>query len=354
MADGYIGMDKKECFECCFLDVGQGSSSVIYLGDGEAIVIDCGPGRSKETLKFLKRYVSNIKALIFSHNDSDHINGASGVLAEYKGMIEWIYILDDGKYEKIIAILESWDPEDRPKALRTEYGADGRGIIFDESEIKIEIIYPSMHANVSAQKAGSRRANQTSAIIKLTCGQKCVVFSGDATIEAWEYLSNIYLQEKPFECDVMTIPHHGGRITSGSEEYETQKRLYSQIIKPKYGIISVGTANPYNHPCFEGISAMIESGVEVLCTQMTAKCCDDLEEIRGVNRIITQPSLSSRKEDRTKSGKSRNVACVGTITAEITPDEIKINQLDRHRRNIEFFSKISSFKSLCGKHNLRN
>lgn len=336
-----------QCFECLFLDVGQGSSNVIYLGDGKAIVIDCGPGNSKEVLSFLKRYVTSIRALILSHNDSDHVNGVAGILAEYKGMVDYIYFLDDGKYEKIIGVLESWDEQFRPIPLRAESGIDGRGVVFDEDGIKLEIIFPDLIGNLTAQKAGNRRANQTSAILLLTFGKKRIVYSGDATIEAWEHLSNHYLAEKPFRCDIMTIPHHGGKITSGQDELMKQKKLYSEIIKPQYGIISVGSANKHKHPCPDAISALTESGIEILCTQITPRCCSDLEEIRGVNRIIAQPSCSSRNKQVTCSGKSKNVACIGTIAVEVGSEKVFIRQLKTHQQNKELFSKLPSFASLC-------
>ncbi len=340
---------KKNAFECWFLDVGQGSSSVIYLGDGEAIVIDCGPGRSKQTLRFLERYVDSIKALIFSHNDSDHINGAVGVLANFFDITERVYFLADGKHEKVVGLLKTYDPERKLSTLRLEHAIDGRGVIYNKGGIKLEVIYPGFTSTLKAEKAGSRRTNQTSAILKLTCGKKCVVFSGDATIEAWEHLSEKYLKEQPFRCDIMTIPHHGGKITPQKNELDVQKKLYSEIIKPEYGIISVGSNNLYNHPCPGTISVLIESGVEVLCTQMTSQCCSDLEKIREASRIITQPSLSSREKKTTISGKSKDIACLGTITAEVSPEEIKINQLKTHQQNKKAFSNITTFNSLCAR-----
>jgi len=340
---------KEKSFECWFFDVGQGTSSVIYLGEGQAIVIDCGPGRSKQALQFLHKHVSNIKALIFSHNDSDHINGATGILGNFVDIVEKIYFLADGKHEKVLGLLNTYDPEKKIPCERLEKSSSGRSVILNEGNIKLEIIYPGFLSNLEAEHSGSRRANQTSAIIKLTCGEKCIIFSGDATIEAWERLAKEYLKEQPFECDVMTIPHHGGKITSGHNESKAQKKLYTKIIRPKYGIISVGTSNDDGHPCPETISAMIESGIEVLCTQMTPQCCNNLEEIRGVNRIIAQPSLSSREKAKTQSGRSKNVACLGTISVEVNPKEININQLKTHRQNMELFRQIPTFKPLCSK-----
>ncbi|MFC1677351.1 ComEC/Rec2 family competence protein [Planctomycetota bacterium] len=340
-------VDEHKTIECWFLDVGQGSSNVIYLGNGEAIVIDCGPGRSKQTLRFLERHVDSIKALIFSHNDSDHINGAVGVLTNFFDIIEHIYFLADGKHEKIVGILNTYDSKDKLPKSRLEYGVDEKGVIYNDGEIKLEVIYPGFISNIGAEKAGTRRANQTSAILKLTCGKKRVIFSGDATIEAWEHISEKYFKEQPFHCDIMTIPHHGGKMTSQKNELDVQKKMYSEIIKPEYGIISVGTCNRDEHPCPETISALIDSGVEVLCTQMTSQCCSDLEKIREESRIITQPSLSSREKKTTVSGKSKDIACLGTITVKVSQEEIKIDQLKTHEQNKKIFNKITKFNSLC-------
>lgn len=344
-------MDKNhkpyEDFECWFLDVGQGTSNVIYLGDGQAIVIDCGPSRSRQTLHFLNKHVSNIKALILSHNDSDHINGAAGLIGNYIDIIEKIYFLADGKHGKILELLNTYDPDKKILRERLEKNSNGSKIIYHEGNIKLEVIYPGIISNLEAENAGRERANQTSAILKLSCGKKRIIFSGDASIIAWEHLTKDYLKEKPFKCDIMTIPHHAGKISSGTKDLEAQKKLYTEIIKPQYGIVSVGTINNHGHPCSETISALIESGVFVLCTQMTQQCCSDLEAIRGINRIIAQPSFSSRKKLTTISGKSKNVACIGTISAEINPKEIKINQLKIHKQNMKLFSKSKVFDPLC-------
>ena len=340
-------MDNRDVFECLFLDVGQGTSNVIYLGDGDAIIIDCGPSYSRQALSFIKRHVTSIKALILSHNDSDHINGAEGILADFNEIIDSIYFLNDGKYDKVWGLLDSYDPNGNINTQRLEAGDDGRGLIYSENDFSVEVIYPGFKNNFVAKDAGSRRANQTSAVIKMSFGEKRIIFAGDATIEAWRFLSKNYFKDQPLKCDVMTIPHHGGKISSGSKELEAQRELYSKIIKPQYGIISVGTSNWFNHPCQEALQALVDSDVEVMCTQMTPQCCQQLEDVRGVNRIIAQPALSSRELQKTGGSKSKNVACVGTITAEISRQEVKIKQCGNHRSNKEQFKKIQSFKPMC-------
>ena len=85
--------------ECWFLDVGQGTSNVILLGGGRAIVIDCGPRGSRETLAVLTRYVDTIEALIISHNDADHdyntprimkfAHGLAGTIIRYSHLLHY-------------------------------------------------------------------------------------------------------------------------------------------------------------------------------------------------------------------------------------------------------------------------
>jgi beta-lactamase superfamily II metal-dependent hydrolase len=86
--------------ECYFLDVGQGSSNVILLGNRRAIVIDCGPA-AHVPLRLLHRYVDQIVALVVSHNDSDHHGGAAGIVAAYPRAIDQVYFLQDRPVEQI-------------------------------------------------------------------------------------------------------------------------------------------------------------------------------------------------------------------------------------------------------------
>jgi beta-lactamase superfamily II metal-dependent hydrolase len=70
-----MSTEKISCI-CYFLDVGQGTSNIVYLGDGRAVVIDGGVS-SGVPLQFLNRYVKAIEALVISHNDKDHQPGPS-------------------------------------------------------------------------------------------------------------------------------------------------------------------------------------------------------------------------------------------------------------------------------------
>ncbi len=210
----------------------------------------------------------------------------------------------------------------------------------------MSVLHPDMMSNVLSDSFGERRPNVTSAILCLKIGKKKIVYSSDATIEAWDVLKGC-TKKTPIECDIMTIPHHGGCISNSRDnEIECQKHLYGSIITPKVGIISVGTSNTNNHPRKETIDVLKENKIKVFCTQITNKCCEQLEDIRKIPRVLTQPTTSKRDKDKTTGGNSRNVACFGTIVVEIEGDTIRFPKYIGQQ--LEDFKCVPSFRPMCG------
>ena len=86
---------------CYFLDVGEGTSNIVYLGDGlNAVVIDGGRS-SRVPLQFLNRYVKTIEMLIVSHNDKDHQAGAFEILLNFQGRVKDLYFLQDRPFDRV-------------------------------------------------------------------------------------------------------------------------------------------------------------------------------------------------------------------------------------------------------------
>ena len=331
---------KNSC-ECWFLDVGQGTSNVILLGEGRAIVIDCGPKSSTETLKLLDRYVHTIEALVISHNHEDHDGNVQRILNQYRNAVKAIYFLRHGTPSSKIttfALLQS--PEfksDFPRPSRLE----GDKTVYSESNLNLTVLYPDFSGNLEFEED----PNLTSGILRLKCGNRKVVYPGDAGIKSWKSLSQIYGQQ-PLTCDVMAIPHHGGGLAKRNRPADHQE-LYSKHIKPQHGVISVGSLNSHKHPLPEAIVALRDQGTEVFCSQMTTQCCQDLELIRQVPRSIPQPSRSSKTQSKTQGGKSRNVACFGSVAIEVSENNIKISDISAFNRAFQKFNQIPPFTPMC-------
>ena len=131
----------------------------------------------------------------------------------------------------------------------------------------------------------------------------------------------------------------------GSREESDQKRLYSHIIRPEYGVISVGTYNRYEHPCAASIAALKAAGVKVLCTQITDKCCGDLESIRPLRRTITKPARSTKDVSKTQGGRSKHVACFGTVVAEVSENNFRIANLATFEEDRKKFETVATKQS---------
>jgi len=349
------GENEQPGCECWFLDVGQGTSNVILLEGGRAIVIDCGPRGSQQTIQLLRRYVDTIEALIISHNDADHDYNVPQVLNQYRKATKNIFFLQDRAatrtgLPRTFGVLESAEDGDYPTPRRLEVDKGAPRVLFSENRMTLSLLYPDLTANLSAQAALTGGPNRTSAVLRLCCGDRRMVFSGDATIEAWEYLAAKIRENKPLSCDVMTVPHHGGKIstsTDSAEEEFCQNRLYSDLIRPMFGIISVGTINEYGHPRDEALKALMKAGVTVLCTQMTTACCSDVETVRSQRGGVSHPSRSTRHSRKTQSGRSKDVACFGSIVAEVSEAHLRIANLRRYERDMENLTRVIGFNACC-------
>lgn len=324
--------------ECYFLDVGQGASHIITLGQGRAIVIDSGPADScnilLQTLKNLQ--IHTLEVVVFSHNDDDHIGNATNLLMQYPKSIGNLFIIRDRdickgvRYKNLLLCI---------KKLLSEGNLDRKAIhdlitdrnqptttLFQEDdakggEIGLSLIYPTaLWDSVQAQMNGT--PNDTCAVLMLSVGTSRIVFSGDAPFEAWRQMQNNG-QIFPLDVSVATIPHHGGSLDCTEEE---EKIFYSKILCPQTGIISVASSNRHNHPRPQTIKNLVKSGIDVLCSEMTPQCAE-ISKWRE-NPLRFHPLELSRS-------RHTGLPCSGTVVVNIAPQAIEIKHYEKYRRWIE-------------------
>ena len=72
--------------EVYFVDIGIGTGNVVLLGDGRAIVIDCGKNALSLRHLLKKCCVHSLELLCISHNDDDHAGGARAILTDFEGV----------------------------------------------------------------------------------------------------------------------------------------------------------------------------------------------------------------------------------------------------------------------------
>jgi beta-lactamase superfamily II metal-dependent hydrolase len=363
--------DRKTSAVCYFLDVGQGTSNIVYLGYGRAIVIDGGRS-SRVPMLFLNRYVNTIEALIVSHNDKDHQAGAFEILLNFQGRVRDLYFLEDRPFGRVglFELAEKLLAERVIGVRRLERSHDPHVLFHDASSgVTLEILYPDFMDNYRARR--DKRPNATSCVLALACGRRNVLFPGDATIVAWRKL-HARFRGQPIRCDVLAVPHHGGvvssdpaprtrvgkaeaaRVAPAAEELEW---LYKHVINSDYAVLSVGTYNIYGHPREDVIDALrggyprsIDQPI-VICTEITNRCCDDLalEKIRPSVLDPLVPVLTGACGQASGRRNRGGIACAGTIVAEIGDDFVSIERLGEHQERVDELKERPGARPACRK-----
>ena len=310
--------------------------------------------RGKELLTLLKTCrVTRVERLILSHGDSDHSGGAAALMTAYRNAIGEIWFVHDNRlfdtafWGKVKEYLKAGHLRyDQLVRLETGRNNTPRTIyeVVSDSLI-LKLFAPTFAVNLLSSHPAVRSVNDTSGIVVLRQSSWCVVFPGDAGYAAWK---SVYESRKStLRCDVLAVPHHGGKVGKRGEV----AWLYQQAVSPRNAVISVGSANSYGHPREEVVRALIGGGPRVLCTQITGQCCGDLEAYRlaGGGRIATGRSVAHRSQ--TAKGVSQDVACAGTVLFNFRGHRLTIRRLKEHRSLIKLLRTRPDLKGdpLCRK-----
>lgn len=223
-----------------FLDVGQGLS-ILVQSNGENLVYDGGDrGESSFVVSYLQQQgVTDIKYLISSHYDEDHVAGLVGCVNTFnvENVIGADYVQDTKIYQSFLDGVSEKGLEIQHPAVGTEYQF-GTG--------KFTILSPA--------SIGSND-NDNSVAIKLTNGENSFIFTGDAESgsEAAMCSSGIDLS-----CDVL-VPGHHGSATATSNDF-----LMKAV--PEFAVISCGTDNQYGHPDKDTMDKLQSMDIQVYRT----------------------------------------------------------------------------------------
>lgn len=240
IADGNIAVH--------FVDVGQGSCTVIQSGS-DAVLIDAGEREYSSTvLSFLEENgIDHLKYVITSHPHSDHIGALSAVI-EKMGADEVFmpYICDeyDSTSKTYIELLTTLDE----KNIDTEFLDKNKTLNFGGA--KINIIVPAEQV---------RGLNNMSLITKVEYGKMSALILADAENKE----INSVLDANPtfdFSSYIVALGHHGSN-NSLNEELLTKTGL-------QIAVISCGEGNSYGHPHEEVIDYLEDSATEYYRTDL--------------------------------------------------------------------------------------
>ena len=238
----HVVIDDK--LEVTFLDVGQGDSAVIRLGESnEVILIDTGEADfAGRVTSYLDRHdIRTINYLVATHPHSDHIGSMSQIVDKYD--VEKIYmpraVNNTKSYEKFLMSIKN-------KGLKAKEAR--AGVVLTDGEVSAQFVGPV--------GSGYEELNDYSAVLKISCKDVSFLFTGDAEkLSENEMLHN----GEQLQADVLKVGHHGSNTSSGME--------FLHQVMPDYAIISTD-GESYGHPHKEVLERLrkVNPYIEILMT----------------------------------------------------------------------------------------
>jgi beta-lactamase superfamily II metal-dependent hydrolase len=355
--------DRAYAATCYFVDVGRqrlghsGSSNVILLPPPagrrwpHAIVIDCGD-RFSPTADLLRFHrVQYIEHFLVTHNDADHCDGLVPLVEEFHGRVGYVWFLQDRQPESISFLTELKRLYDE-KALRsleqlqTDLNQTPRVLYPDpppspadaRPSLLLEVLYPAFLDNLENQERGDR--NAASAVLRLSYGDaRAILFPGDSQIDTLQRARAYFVRHlglgpaAALSCEILAVPHHGGMLGKSRASAGLQ-RLYAEVVRHHYAVVSVATHNRDNHPFPEHIRALVQlpAGAtgerKVLCTQITPQCFKPLSG-RG---LLPPVRGAPQAADATRAN---GFACAGTVVVDIGHEPLEPRRLAKHQDKVD-------------------
>ncbi len=233
---------KKEPLEVHYIDIGEGDATLIKCGK-QAMLIDAGDTTKGTTVRlYLKKQgVSELRYLLLTHPDADHIGGAASVVSNVP--IDEVFMCG---YEKTNKVYKNLINE-------LDYKSQGYTIpkVGDEYKLGDAVI------RIIAPGRVYDNPNDSSIGVIIKHGENRFLFTGDAEQNAE---SDMVRNNDSLGCDVYQVGHHGSHNASSS-------RLLSAA-KPKYAVISCAAGNEYGHPHEEALNRLKESNVSLFRTDV--------------------------------------------------------------------------------------
>ena len=225
------------------IDVGQ-ADCFLLIQDGETALVDCGTrSTGKDAVEYLKTLgITKLDYVIGTHPHDDHMGGMYDVITSFDiGTV----IIPDSRDGNITA---NWYVK-LMKELKTGgykicYAQEGD--IFNIEDATMKVL--SAETNVS-------NTNNYSIVLKVSFGQVDMIMTGDAETEIEE---KILKSGENIDAEILKLGHHGSD-TSNSE-------AFIDAISPKYGLISCGYGNKYEHPIKEIMERLQDRNIKVYRT----------------------------------------------------------------------------------------
>lgn len=268
-----------------FLDVGQGSATLVRLPDGATLLIDAGgyqsprfdPGMNLVGPFLWKKRLWRVDDLVISHPHKDHFNGMPFVLSHFHPQ----------------RLIINGDQEADPGYDRLLDAARRRGIpiLVPEAGTLLhqghELSLRCLGMNGLLDHGHAWSTNEQSLVLHLQYGSRSFLFPGDIGTRSEQRLLTSGF---PLAAEVLLAPHHGS-ATSSSRQFLT-------AVAPKVIVVSSGQSNMDGRHTAPGIRDWQGRKGAVLWTarQGTITCRTDGRSLTVATFRATEKRFSEKKE----------------------------------------------------------
>jgi competence protein ComEC len=232
------------------IDVGQGDAIALRTPHGSWVLVDAGrawhggdAGRSV-IVPYLTRRRGPLVAFVLSHPHTDHVGGASTVIAAFHP-----------KYYFDAAFAGDADAYRESLVRAREAGADWERVHPGDS-LHVDGVSLRFLGPDSAWTASLKDPNLASTILLIRVGQIRLLLVGDAERPEEEWLVARYGDS--LRADVLKVGHHGSSTSSSGP--------FLDAVKPSIALVSVGVGNSYGHPSPQVMATLASRGAQVLRT----------------------------------------------------------------------------------------
>ena len=237
-------------FTMSFLDVGQGSATLIHCKDPDfTMLVDTGEqGNDGVIQDELKRVGSKrLDYVVLTHPHSDHV-GSFPELAKSNLSIKNVMLplLDLDRLGEDTALYRVILGSIRSSGAKIVTAKPGKRLVFDakrsDKKVTVEVLGPIGGKENQYQDF----LNNRSIFVKISYGDVSVLLTGDGEYqEEMDVIDWLNSEEGKASgisalSTIYVAGHHGSHTSSS--------RRFLAIVKPRYGIISCAKDNEFGHP----------------------------------------------------------------------------------------------------------
>jgi competence protein ComEC len=265
--------DHRVLVRACFLYVGQGSSILALVRDGDLyrlVLLDCNLDQSNggiDVPKLLKDLSLDGHLHVFAntHPHDDHLRGIKEIAETLTVDKVWhsghVPSRDHGHYHSdLTALMKDAEARNGADAVMELDGSRSDQPLFDA---QVHVLAPAEHVkddvNDEDAEARYRRIHENCAVLKIGKEPSWVIVTGDADLVAFRDHIGEYHRER-LSAFVLDASHHGSRSFFKATEEDEPHLDALQAINPEYVVISSPTQeeSQFDHPHDDAVQLYVD------------------------------------------------------------------------------------------------